>query len=300
MYKLMGYENQNTVAIKYLIIDTDDGVTELISEAQVTELLKAGVYIKGLSLGKTRVVVDDYSEVVRTVEQFALDAPKIMSKLKVSGVDSTQVIESLKNTLKSYGLITTEDTLIPNFKLSDGIIYLTYQKTDIHYTGAVRMSRKHTAYDIDVEWYTSGNSDNLNCVYADLISGWDTVANYMKELDTLTNKNVSSRLAFVGIHTMTGKWCVITEDGTLYDFSMGTLRQASQWLYETNLKGYVDYIAEKEKRGVLARVLTVISWLEVSQIDSSLSIEEFINAQYYDKLRNVFVADFVDKDKLAY
>lgn len=302
MYKLMGYENQNTAAVKYLITDTDDGVTELIHELQVMELLKSGVYIKGLKLGKTYAYVDDYSEVVRTVEQFALDAPRIMSKLKLSGVGTAQIIKSLKGILKSYGLIINKDTFLPNFRLEDNNIYLGYQKVNILYTGSVRMSYKHTAYDIDVEWYTSGNRDKLHDVYADLMSVQNTVADYIHELNIFANKSVSLRLAFVGIHTISGNWCVITKDGTLYDFNMGTMRQAERWLKDSSQE-YADYVAQRKQRGVsgaLAGVFPVINWIEVHQMDSSLSLEEFINVQYYDKLRNVFVADFIDKDKLTY
>lgn len=298
----MGYENQNTAAVKYLITDTDDGITELMHENDVIKLLKSGVYIKGLKLGKTYAYVDDYSEVVRTVEQFALDAPKIMSKLKLSGVDTAQFIYSLKRILKSYSLIPDMDTFISNFKLSDGSIYLMHQKVDILYIGSVRMSYKHTAYDIDVEWYTDGNRNKLTCVYADLMSKQDTVADYIRELSIFANKSISTMLAYVGIHTISGNWCVITKDGTLYDFNIGTMRQAEQWL-KSSSQGYADYIARRKQRGVsgdLAGVFHVINWIEVHQMDSSLSLEEFINAQYYDKLRNVFVDDSIDTDKLTY
>lgn len=302
MYKLMGYENQNIAAVKYLITDTDDGITELMHENDVIKLLKSGVYIKGLKLGKTYAYVDDYSEVVRTVEQFALEAPKIMSKLKLSGADAVQTIYSLKRILKGYGLIPNMDTFISNFKLGDGSIYLGHQKADILYIGSVRMSYKHTAYDIDVEWFTSGNKDKLICVYTDLMSKQDTVADYIRELSIFANKSISTMLAYVGIHTISGNWCVITKDGTLYDFNIGTMRQAEQWLKNSNQE-YADYIAQRKQRGVsgsLAGVFHVINWIEVHQMDSSLSLEEFINAQYYDKLRNVFVDDFIDKDKLTY
>ena len=301
MYKLMGYESQSKSAIKYLITDTDDGITELMHESDVMRLLKSGVYIKGLRLGKTYAYVDDYSEVVKSVEQFALDAPKIMSKLKLSGVESAQIIYSLKRILKGYGLIPNMDTFLSNFKLGDGSIYLMYQKADIHYIGSVRMSYTHTAYGIDVEWFTSGNKDKLTCVYADLLSRQDTVADYIRELSIFANKSVSTILAYVGIHVITGNWCVITKDGTLYDFSICTMRQAEK-LVGTSQE-YANYIAQRKQRGVvgdLAHNFHVIKGVTVQQMDSSLSLEDIINTQYYDKLKNVFVDDYIDKDKLTY
>lgn len=192
MYKLTGYKpssNGNT----YIILCTDDKVTEAINETILKKLLAQGVSIGGISvLPSGAITISDMymKEAVHNFSQYIL--PRL-ARAKVAGADELKTLSKLAS---QVGILPSDKKLIVDF--NKRLVSLKYQNTTLSFekSGSVHTLESKDILDDDIVSFTKAGKTTFASVNIKLDNGSFTLRDAMDELEKVVG---SGTVRYVGI-----------------------------------------------------------------------------------------------------
>lgn len=192
MYKLTGYK-PSSYGNTYIILCTDDKVTEAINETTLKKLLAKGVSIGGISvLPSGAITISDMymKEAVHNFSQYIL--PRL-SRAKVAGVDE---LKTLSNLASQVGILPSNKKLIVDF--NKRLVSLKYQNTTLSFekSGNVHTLESKDILDDDIVSFTKAGRVTFASVNIKLENGSFTLRDAIDELEKVIGKDI---IYYIGI-----------------------------------------------------------------------------------------------------
>lgn len=192
MYKLTGYKpssNGNT----YVILSTDDKVTEMINETTLKKLLAQGVSIGGISVLPSGAITmsDMYmKEAVHNFSQYIL--PRL-ARAKMAGVEE---IEELSKLASQVGILPYDKKIVVDF--NKRLVSLKYQNTTLSFekSDGVHTLDSKDILDDDIISFTKAGKATFASVNIKLNNGSFTLRDAMDELWKVIG---SDEIRYIGI-----------------------------------------------------------------------------------------------------
>ena len=219
MLKLTGIEFNNTGKNRYLVLDTNDKITQMVSEEELIGGIQSGLLIGGATLDSNRRLVMQDTYIREAVELFRR---LVLPKVSVSMF--TQKADAIFSLARQLGIIPVDEVL--QVDLQKKVIALKYQNTTLTFDeGKVLESKHYNIMDKNICEVTNKGVLTFSSIDMKIGDTSCTLQDCLDELKFVIKDFDFNKLNYIGI-TPSNMMFKIVYNRTVYSVKFDTFQKA--------------------------------------------------------------------------